>query len=74
MEGGSEEDKATFYSCMYHSMLFPRQFYEYNQAGEPVYYSPYDGKVHKGYMFTDNGFWVTFRAGIAILASDDKER
>lgn len=56
VEGGSEEDKATFYSCMYHSMLFPRQFYEYNQAGEPVYYSPYDGKVHKGYMFTDNGF------------------
>lgn len=47
---------------MYHSMLFPRQFYEYNQAGEPVYYSPYDGKVHKGYMFTDNGFWDTFRA------------
>ena len=43
-------------------MLFPRQFYEYNQAGEPVYYSPYDGKVHKGYMFTDNGFWDTFRA------------
>lgn len=62
VEGGSEEDKATFYSCMYHSMLFPRQFYEYNQAGEPVYYSPYDGKVHKGYMFTDNGFWDTFRA------------
>jgi len=62
VEGGSEEDKATFYPVCIITMLFPRQFYEYNQAGEPVYYSPYDGKVHKGYMFTDNGFWDTFRA------------
>lgn len=62
VEGGSEEDRATFYSCMFRSMLFPRKFYEYNASSQPIYYSPYDGKVHKGYMFTDNGFWDTFRA------------
>lgn len=62
VEGGTEEDRATFYSCMFRSMLFPRMFYEYNEKGAPVYYSPYDGKVHQGYMFTDNGFWDTFRA------------
>jgi predicted alpha-1,2-mannosidase len=27
-----------------------------------VHYSPYNGKVETGYMFTDNGFWDTFRA------------
>ncbi len=27
-----------------------------------VHYSPYNGKVLPGYMFTDNGFWDTFRA------------
>ncbi|MDR3193692.1 MAG: GH92 family glycosyl hydrolase [Tannerella sp.] len=62
VEGGSEEETATFYSCFFRSMLFPRRFYEYNADGDPVYYSPYDGKTHAGYMYTDNGFWDTFRA------------
>ncbi|MDE5760361.1 MAG: glycoside hydrolase family 92 protein, partial [Bacteroides sp.] len=36
--------------------------YEFDKTGAPVYYSPYDGQVHQGYMYTDNGFWDTFRA------------
>lgn len=62
VEGGTEEDKATFYSCFFRASLFSRQFYEYDQNGKPYYFSPYDGKVHEGYMFTDSGFWDTFRA------------
>ncbi len=60
--GGTEKEQATFYSCLYRTMLFPRKFYEYNQQNEVVHYSPYNGKVLPGYMFTDNGFWDTFRA------------
>ncbi|MEO0468284.1 MAG: GH92 family glycosyl hydrolase [Bacteroidota bacterium] len=52
----------TFYSCLYRLLLFPRSFYEINEAGEIVHYSPYSGDVRPGYMFTDNGFWDTFRA------------
>ena len=52
----------TFYSCLYRTLLFPRTFYEYDKAGEIVHYSPYNGKIEKGYMFTDNGFWDTFRS------------
>lgn len=62
VEGGSEEEKATFYSCLYHANLFSHSFFEYNKEGKPYYYSPYDGKIHDGYMYTDNGFWDTFRA------------
>jgi len=62
VEGGSQEQIKTFYSCLYRTMLFPRKFYEYNKEGEIVHYSPYNGKVLPGYMFTDNGFWDTFRA------------
>ncbi len=62
VSGGSEKDKETFYSCLYRTLLFPRKFYEINAQGKPYYYSPYDGKIHDGYMFTDNGFWDTFRA------------
>jgi predicted alpha-1,2-mannosidase len=52
----------TFYSCLYRVLLFPRKFYEINAKGETVHYSPYNGQVLPGYMFTDNGFWDTFRA------------
>ncbi|RYY53647.1 MAG: glycoside hydrolase family 92 protein, partial [Chitinophagaceae bacterium] len=62
VEGGTEEEKATFYSCMFRANLFSHQFFEYDSSNQPVYYSPYDGKLHKGYMYTDNGFWDTFRS------------
>lgn len=52
----------TFYSCLYRVLLFPRRFYEIDSAENIVHYSPYNGKVLPGYMFTDNGFWDTFRA------------
>lgn len=52
----------TFYSTLYRVLLFPRMFHEINKDNEIVHYSPYNGKVLPGYMFTDNGFWDTFRA------------
>ncbi len=52
----------TFYSCLYRSVLFPRSFYELDADGQPIHYSPYNGKVLPGRMFTDTGFWDTFRA------------
>ena len=57
----------TFYSCLYRSVLFPRSFYEKNAKGEIVHYSPYNGKVLPGYMFTDTGFWDTFRCLFPLL-------
>ncbi|QEC42046.1 GH92 family glycosyl hydrolase [Pseudobacter ginsenosidimutans] len=62
VEGGTEEQKATFYSCLFRANLFSRQFFEYDKNGNPYYWSPYDAKVHSGYMYTDNGFWDTFRS------------
>ena len=58
---------STFYSCLYRSVLFPRAFYEKNAAGEVIHYSPYNGTVQKGYMFTDTGFWDTFRCLFPLL-------
>ncbi|MHB9142109.1 MAG: GH92 family glycosyl hydrolase [Paludibacter sp.] len=62
VEGGTDEEVATFYSCYFRSMLFPRKFFEFDADNNPVYYSPYDYKVHSGYMYTDDGFWDTFRS------------
>ena len=68
VEGGTEADKATFYSCFFRASLFSRKFYELDAKGQPYYFSPYDGKVHPGYMFTDTGFWDTFRAQFPLNA------
>lgn len=57
----------TFYSCLYRSLLFPRSFHEIDATGKTVHYSPYNGKVCDGYMFTDTGFWDTFRCLFPFL-------
>lgn len=62
VEGGTLDETRIFYSTLYRTLLFPRKFYEYDADGNIVHYSPYNGEVLPGYMFTDNGFWDTFRA------------
>lgn len=57
----------TFYSCFYRSVLFPRMFHEIDKDGQVVHYSPYNGEVLPGYMFTDTGFWDTFRCLFPFL-------
>ena len=65
--GGTEDQYRTFYSCLYRSVLFPRKFYEINEDGDIVHYSPYNGEVCDGYLYTDTGFWDTFRALFPLL-------
>ncbi|MFI2742776.1 GH92 family glycosyl hydrolase [Zhouia sp. PK063] len=67
VSGGSEKQLETFYSCLYRSLLFPRMFYEFDKKGNAMHYSPYNGKIEKGYMFTDTGFWDTFRALFPLI-------
>ena len=67
VEGGSVDQLRTFYSCLYRSTLFPRKFYEIDEKGQPVHYSPYNGEVLPGYMYTDTGFWDTFRCLFPLL-------
>ncbi|WP_321518523.1 GH92 family glycosyl hydrolase [uncultured Bacteroides sp.] len=67
IDGGSLDQYRTFYSCMYRSMLFPRKFYEIDASGKIVHYSPYNGEVLPGYMYTDSGLWDTFRCLFPFL-------
>lgn len=67
IEGGNLDQKRTFYSTLYRSTLFPRKFYEIDASGNVVHYSPYNGQVLPGYMYTDTGFWDTFRALFPLL-------
>lgn len=62
VSGGTEEQKRTFYTALYRTMLFPREIYEYDADGTPVHYDFFNGGVKPGYMYADNGFWDTFRS------------
>ncbi|WP_076671353.1 GH92 family glycosyl hydrolase [Pontibacter indicus] len=65
--GGTYDQTKTFYSSLYRSLLFPRKFYEIDKDNKVMHYSPYNGKVLPGYMFTDTGFWDTFRSLFPFL-------
>src|SRR5690554_61274 len=67
VEGGNLDQKRTFYSTFYRSTLFPRKFHEITADGKVMHYSPYNGQVLPGYMYTDTGFWDTFRALFPFL-------
>ena len=67
IEDNNIDNIRTFYSSLYRTVLFPRAFYEYDENGKVWHYSPYNGEVLPGYMFTDTGFWDTFRSLFPFL-------
>ena len=67
VDGDNIDHLRTFYSCLYRTLLFPRKFYEINEKGETVHYSPFNGEVLPGYLFTDMGFWDTYRSLIPFV-------
>jgi len=73
ISGGSESDRRTFYTALYHALQFPRMLTERDDSGAEVHFSPYDGKVHPGPMLSDTGFWDTFRAEFPLLALIEPE-
>jgi len=74
IEGATERQKQTFYSCLYRTQLFPRVWHEPNESGNPIHYSPYDGQVHDGVLYADNGFWDTHRTVYSLMSILDPER
>ena len=67
VEGGTDEQMRTFYSCLYRTVMFPNKLYEVDASNKIVHYSPYNGKVLPGYMYAGTGFWDTFRALYPLL-------
>ena len=61
IKGGTDDQRKTFYTCLYRALKFPHRMYELDQAGKAVHRSPYDSKMHDGVLYADNGFWDTYR-------------
>lgn len=69
VKGITEDEKTIFYTALFHTMLFPREFSEYGK-----YYSPFDDKVHEGVSYNDYSLWDTFRALHPLLHFTHPER
>ncbi|MEO5593696.1 MAG: GH92 family glycosyl hydrolase [Chitinophagaceae bacterium] len=69
VSGVTEDQKAIFYTAMFHTMQFPREMSEYGQ-----YYSAFDDKVHSGNSYTDFSLWDTYRALHPLLLFTQPER
>ncbi|HAZ02863.1 MAG: hypothetical protein A2W90_17120 [Bacteroidetes bacterium GWF2_42_66] len=69
VEGVSEDQKSIFYTALFHTMLFPREFSEYGR-----YYSAFDDQVHEGVSYNDYSLWDTFRSLHPLLQFTQPER
>ncbi|MBT6145058.1 MAG: glycoside hydrolase family 92 protein [Gemmatimonadetes bacterium] len=74
IDGATDIQRQTFYSCLYRTQLFPRIWHEPDYSGNPIHYSPYDGQLHKGVLYADNGFWDTHRTVYSLLSIIDPPR
>ena len=74
IETHTPEQRETFYTCLYRSLLFPRDLHEPGPDGKPHYFSPYDGQIHAGRLCADNGFWDTHRTVYPLLSLAYPER
>ncbi len=64
VEGGTLEQRKTFYSCLYRANLRPAKIYEIDQAGKPHFF--YKGKVYDGYYHSNPILWDAFRCLFAL--------
>ena len=69
IEGASDDQRAIFYTGLYHSLLYPRLFSEYGR-----YYSAFDDKIHSGVSYTAYSLWDTFRAEHSLITLIAPER
>jgi predicted alpha-1,2-mannosidase len=67
IQGASETQRRTFYSCLYRALLFPRIWHERDAQGSTVHYSAFSGKVEPGVMYADHGYWDLYRAWYPMM-------
>jgi predicted alpha-1,2-mannosidase len=74
VEGGSDRERRTFYSCLYRALLFPRIWHEPDADGNPQHFSPYTGRLTPGVMYADHGYWDVYRAWYPFMSLVYPER
>jgi predicted alpha-1,2-mannosidase len=68
IEGATDDQRCTFYSCLYRALLFPRTWHEPDADGHPHHFSAFNGKVMPGVMYADHGYWDVYRAWYPLMS------
>ncbi|VQJ17631.1 sugar hydrolase [Streptococcus pneumoniae] len=63
-----EADRIFFDHCLYRLFLFPQTFYEVDESGQAIHMDLATGTVKPGVLFSNNGFWDTFRTTFPLFA------
>ena len=63
-----EADRTFFDHCLYRLFLFPQTFYEVDESGQAIHMDLATGTVKPGVLFSNNGFWDTFRTIFPLFA------
>ena len=63
-----ETDRTFFDHCLYRLFLFPQTFYEVDESGQAIHKDLATGTVKPGVLFSNNGFWDTFRTTFPLFA------
>ena len=63
-----ESDRTFFDHCLYRLFLFPQTFYEVDESGQAIHKDLATGTVKPGVLFSNNGFWDTFRTTFPLFA------
>ena len=63
-----EVDRTFFDHCLYRLFLFPQTFYEVDESGQAIHMDLATGTVKPGVLFSNNGFWDTFRTTFPLFA------
>jgi predicted alpha-1,2-mannosidase len=53
---------------MYRICLFPRTWHEYNEQDEQIHYSPFNGSICRGPMYSDIGLWDVYRTSFPLYS------
>ena len=64
VEGGTLEQRRTFYSCLFRTMLRPAIDYEYDDTGKAVF--RFNGDLHEGKYHSNPILWDAYRCLFAL--------
>ncbi|WP_130859471.1 GH92 family glycosyl hydrolase [Gracilibacillus phocaeensis] len=76
IEHHDQEQIATFYHNFYRLFLFPQTFYERDENDQAIHYDTLNKKVRPGVLYTNNGFWDTYKTVyplFSLIAQDKYE-
>lgn len=67
IESKRQNEVNIFYTSLYRVLTAPLAMHEYDLTGKTIHYSPFDGRVHPGFMYANLSTWHTYKTTAPLL-------